>query len=85
MSDDGEGVLPRSDLTIAMPPGAMAPRTADIVSLSDRRAPVLYTVRIMQRWDDSLSVFVEDVSDDQRSRASIVDALRRAADMIAEG
>lgn len=55
-----------------------------IVDLSKRRAPVVYTVTITQHWDDSLEVFVQDVADDARSRASVADALRRAAAMFEE-
>jgi len=52
---------------------------SEIVSLADRRAPVCYTVRITHHWDDRLEVFVEDVADDERSRASVADSLFRAA------
>lgn len=58
--------------------------TGEVVDLAKRRAPVVYTVTITQHWDDSLEVFVQDVSDDARSRASIADALRRAAAMFEE-
>lgn len=58
---------------------------AKVISLSDRRPPVCYTVRITQHWDDTLEVFVEDISSDERSRASAADAMRRAADMIENG
>jgi hypothetical protein len=55
-----------------------------VVDLSARRQPVTYTVTITHHWDDSLEVFVADVADDQRSRASVADALRRAAEMFKE-
>lgn len=51
---------------------------SEIVELSARRQPVNYTVRITHHWDDRLEVFVEDVADDDRSRASVADALQRA-------
>ena len=54
----------------------------NVVALADRRPPVHYTVRLTHHWDDSLEVFVEDVADDDRSRASVADALRRAANML---
>jgi hypothetical protein len=40
-------------------------------------------VRITHHWDDSLEVFVEDVTDDERSRQSVADALARAARVFA--
>lgn len=55
---------------------------SEIVSLSDRRSPVNYTVRITHHWDDRLEVFVEDVADDDRSRQSVADALERASSMF---
>ena len=54
-----------------------------VINLSDRRAPVAYTVRIIHHWDDTLEVFVEDVAGDERSRQSVADALARAACMFA--
>ncbi|MEH2700553.1 hypothetical protein GFL93_12755 [Rhizobium leguminosarum bv. viciae] len=56
-----------------------------VVSLSDRRPPVVYTVRIMHHWDDRLEIFVEDVADDERSRQSVAAALQRAADAFKAG
>jgi hypothetical protein len=53
---------------------------ADVVDLSKRRQPVTYTVTITHHWDDTLEVFVADVADDPRSRASVADALSRAAE-----
>jgi hypothetical protein len=57
---------------------------AEIVDLSARRAPVVFTVEITHHWDDRLEVFVHDVSDDPRSRASVADALKRAAEMFTD-
>ena len=54
----------------------------NLVALADRRPPVHYTVRLTHHWDDRLEVFVEDVADDDRSRASVADSLRRAANML---
>lgn len=51
----------------------------EVVDLSKRRQPVTYTVTITHHWDDSLEVFVADLADDDRSRASVADALYRAA------
>jgi hypothetical protein len=48
--------------------------------LADRRPPVHYTVRLTHHWDGRIEVFVEDVSDDARSRASVGHALARAAE-----
>lgn len=53
--------------------------TAEIKNLSDRRKPVTYTVTITHHWDDTVEVFVQDVADDDRSRAAVGDALARAA------
>lgn len=53
-----------------------------VVDLAQHRPPVCYTVRLTDHWDGTLQVFVEDVSDDDRSRASVAHALRRAADML---
>lgn len=55
---------------------------AEVIDLSAKRPPVHYTVRLTHHWDDRLEVFVEDVADDDRSRASVADALRRAATML---
>ena len=51
----------------------------DIVNLANRRPPVHYTVRITHHWNDTIEVFVEDVSDDDRSRESVASAIGRAA------
>ena len=55
---------------------------SEIVDLSAKRRPVVYTVEITHHWDDRLEVFVHDVSDSERSRASVADALHRAAEMF---
>lgn len=53
-----------------------------VVDLSDYRKPVNYTVRISQGYDGSLTVSVEDLQDDPRSRQAVADALRQAATLI---
>ena len=53
---------------------------AEIVDLSARRAPVSYTVEITHHWDDRLEVFVHNVANDDRSRASVNDAIARVAE-----
>lgn len=53
-----------------------------IVELSDYRLPVNYMVRISQGYDGSLTVSVEDLQDDPRSRQAVADALRDAAKLI---
>ena len=55
-----------------------------VIDLGKHRAPVTYTVTITHHWDDTLEVFVQDVSDDERSRAAVADALRRAAETFGE-
>lgn len=54
----------------------------EVVDLNAKRKPVDYTVRLRHHWDDTLEIFVEDVSDDDRSRLSVADALERAAAML---
>lgn len=54
----------------------------NVVVLSAKRRPVVYTVEITHHWDDQIEVFVYDVSDSDRSRASVADALHRAAEMF---
>lgn len=55
-----------------------------VIFLADKRPPVQYTVEIRHHWDDTLEVFVHDVADDPRSRASVADALARAAMMFSD-
>ena len=54
----------------------------NVVNLVDKRRPVDYTIRIRHHWDDSLEVFVEDVSDDDRSKSAVADTLERAAQVF---
>ena len=55
-----------------------------VIDLGKRRSSVTYTVTITHHWDDTLEIFVQDVADDERSRAAVADALRRAADTFGE-
>ena len=61
----------------------VAPDTK-IIQLSDHRKAVWYTVRLGHHWDDRLEIIVEDVADDERSRLSVADSLRRAADFLSQ-
>ena len=61
-------------------PSASAPPMSEIVDLSARRPPVLYTLRLTHHWDGRVDVFVEDVADDERSRDVVADVLNRAAE-----
>ena len=56
-----------------------------VISLSERRQPVRYTMHVTHHWDGTLELFVEDVGDDQRSRDAAANALRRAADLVERG
>lgn len=56
-----------------------------VIDLADKRPPVCYTVRLAQHWDGRLHVSVEDVTDDERTRKAVADALRRAADSMENG
>jgi hypothetical protein len=56
--------------------------TNNVVDLAAKQAPVNYTIRIRHHWDDSLEVFVEDVSDDDRSKSAVADTLERAAQVF---
>lgn len=48
-----------------------------VIDLSKKRPPVWYTVRIGHHWNDMLEFIVEDVADDPRSYASVLDAFAR--------
>lgn len=58
---------------------------AEIVELADRRPPVTYTVTITQHWDGRMEIFVQDVADDERSRAAVGEAMQRAAAVFLGG
>jgi len=51
----------------------------DIVDLNKKRKPVTYTVHVTHHWDGIVETFVEDVSDDDRSRGAVAEALERVA------
>lgn len=53
-----------------------------VINLASKRPPVHYTVRLTHHWDDTLEIFVEDVSYDPMSRKSVADSLRRAAETL---
>lgn len=53
-----------------------------VINLGARRPLVHYTVRLTQDYEGYLSVLVDDVQDDPRSRQAVADALKRAAEMI---
>lgn len=50
---------------------------SEVIDLADRRPPVTYRVVITAHWDGTVEYLIEDVSDDPRSRQSVVDAMRR--------
>ena len=52
---------------------------SDIISLNERRQPVVYTVQITHHWDGTVETLVEGVSDDERSKEAVARALERAA------
>lgn len=56
----------------------------NIIDLSNRRPPIVYSVTIVEGWDGSLSVQVNDVQDDPRSRFAVADALSRGSMLIKE-
>ena len=57
---------------------------SNIVSLASYRQPVTWTIRFTQDYEGGLSILVENVADDPRSRLAVATALRQAADTIDE-
>jgi len=55
-------------------------QTENVVDLNARRAPVTYTLTISHHWDGKIEVWVEGVSDSDRSQESIWYALKRFID-----
>lgn len=51
----------------------------NIIDLAARRDAVTYTVTITQHWDGRIESYVHDVSDDERSRYAVADALMKVA------
>jgi hypothetical protein len=41
---------------------------SDVIDLSNKRKPTVYTIVITHYWDDTLEMMVYDVSEDARSR-----------------
>jgi hypothetical protein len=56
----------------------------NIVKLSEKRAPVCYTVHIVHHHDGRLEFYAEDVEDDERSRKSVAWACQQAADAFGD-
>jgi hypothetical protein len=55
-------------------------QAGNVVDLNARRAPVTYTLTISHHWDETLEVWVEGVTDSERSQESIWYALKRFID-----
>jgi hypothetical protein len=53
-----------------------------VIDLNAKRKPVHYTVHLSHHWDGSLTIQVEDLADDQRSKMAVAWALLRAAEEI---
>lgn len=58
--------------------------TDKIISLATKRPPVIYTVIVCEEWDGSLSVVVNDIQDDPRSRFAVADAMSRGSMLVKE-
>lgn len=56
--------------------------THNILDLLPRLPAVTYTIKISQRHDGSMSIYVNDVTESDENRIRIASALRRAADAI---
>jgi hypothetical protein len=56
----------------------------NVVKLSEKRAPVCYTVHIVHHHDGKLEFYAEDVGDDERSRQSVAWACQQAADAFGD-
>lgn len=56
---------------------------AEIVHIDDYRPDVLYTIHFCHGYDGSLSMCIEDASDDQASKLAIASALLRGGRMLA--
>lgn len=51
-----------------------------VIDLNANRKPVKFTVDVTANWDGSFEAFVNDVSDDERSRAAVSDILCRLSE-----
>lgn len=68
------------------PPGANTVIVrSNVTELADRRPPVNYTIEISQKWDGGYSLYVNNVSDSDRSREAVRDMLLRIAEDIKSG
>lgn len=56
----------------------------DIIDLSNKRNPTIYTVTIIHHWDGNLEFKIDDVADDERSREAVMHAFRRICGADAE-
>lgn len=56
----------------------------NVIDLGTKRPPVVYSVTICEEWDGALSVVVNDVQDDPRSRFAVADAMSRGSALIKE-
>lgn len=52
---------------------------SEVVDLNAKRPPVCYTVRIIHYWDGNIEFRIEDVADDPRSRASVLEMMQRVS------
>jgi hypothetical protein len=52
---------------------------SEVVDLNAKRSPVCYVVRIIHHWDGFIEFCIEDVADDPRSRASVLNMMQRVS------
>lgn len=52
---------------------------SNVFDLNSKRPPVKYTVHLMHHYDGNVDVFVENVSDDERSQEAVREVLIRWA------
>lgn len=57
---------------------------SDIIDLSRKRVPTIYTVTIVHHWDGNLEFKIDDVAEDERSREAVMHAFRRICGADAE-
>lgn len=53
----------------------MGAAMTDIVGLNSKRRPVSYTIDVTHHYDGTIEVFVRNVSDDPRSRDSVMNTI----------
>jgi hypothetical protein len=76
------GVVPRSNITVHMPPGAAVPSSSHplVTVLNDVRAPVWYDIAVAHHWDGTVETWCKGVDpSDPKARISAGIALRSAA------